>query len=51
MEHDAIDEYRKDKKRFLFSDIQKAFAIIMLIVFFISMMDELIPLIIKQFIL
>lgn len=50
MEHDAIDEFRENKKEFLFSDMQKVFATIMFIAFFVSFIDELIPLIIKQFI-
>ncbi len=50
MEHSAIDEYRENKKEFLFSDMQKVFATIMFIAFFVSFIDELIPLIIKQFI-
>lgn len=50
MEHDAIDEFRENKKEFLFSDMQKVFATIMFITFFVSFIDELIPLIIKQFI-
>lgn len=50
MEHNAIDEYRENKKEFLFSDMQKVFATIMFIAFFISFIDELIPMIVKQFI-
>ena len=50
MEHNAIDEFRENKKEFLFSDMQKVFATIMFIAFFISFIDELIPMIIKQFI-
>ncbi len=50
MEHNAIDEFRENKKEFLFSDMQKVFATIMFIAFFVCFIDELIPLIIKQFI-
>lgn len=50
MEHDAIEEYRNNKKAFLFSDMQKLFAIVMFIVFFISLIDELIPMILRPFI-
>ena len=45
-EHRAIQEYRDNKKAFLFSDTQKVFTIIMFIVFFISMIDNLIPVLI-----
>ena len=50
MEHNAINELRENKKGFLFSDMQKLFATIMFIAFFISFIDELIPMILKQFI-
>lgn len=50
MEHDAIEEYRNNKKVFLFSDMQKLFAIVMFIVFFISLIDELIPMVLRPFI-
>lgn len=50
MEHDAIEEYRKDKKKFMFSDMQKVFAVVMFIVFFVSLIDELIPMILRPFI-
>lgn len=50
MEHNAIDEFRENKKEFLFSDMQKVFAIVMFIVFLVSLIDELIPMILKPFI-
>lgn len=50
MEHNGIEDMRKNKKEFLFSDMQKIFAIIMFIVFFISLIDELIPMILRPFI-
>ena len=50
MEHNGIEDIRKNKKEFLFSDMQKIFAIIMFIVFFISLIDELIPMILRPFI-
>ena len=51
MEHNAIVEYRENKKEFLFSDMQKLFAIIMFIVFFISLIDESIHIVLQQIIL
>lgn len=51
MEHNAIKEYRENKKEFLFSDMQKIFAIVMFIAFFVALIDELIPMILKPFIL
>lgn len=51
LEHEGIKEYRENKKEFLFSDMQKIFAIIMFITFFVSLIDELIPMIIRPFIL
>lgn len=50
MEYNGIEEYRKNKKEFLFSDMQKIFAIVMFIVFFVSLIDELIPIILRPFI-
>lgn len=49
MEHTAITEFRENKKEFLFSDMQKVFAIVIFIVFFISLIDESIHSIIKAF--
>lgn len=51
MEHNGIVEYRENKKEFLFSDMQKLFAIVMFIVFFVSLIDELIRMVLQQFIL
>lgn len=47
-EYKAIQDYRNDKKMFLFSDIQKSFAVIVFIVFFIVLLQEIAPLILKQ---
>lgn len=47
-EYSAIQEYREDKKMFLFSDIQKAFAVIVFIVFFVVLLEEISPVILKQ---
>lgn len=49
-EYRGIQEYRTNKKMFLFSDMQKTFAVIMFIIFFISLIDKIIPVIVKQFI-
>lgn len=46
-EYKAIQEYRSSKKMFLFADIQKIFAIIMFIMFFLSLIETAIPLFIK----
>lgn len=51
MEHDAITEYRENKKAFLFSDMQKVFAIVMFISFFVCLIDELIHMVLQQIIL
>ncbi len=49
-EYKGIEEFRRDKKMFLFSDMQKTFAVIIFIMFFVSLLESLIPLFIKQFI-
>jgi hypothetical protein len=49
-EYDGIQEYRTDKKMFLFSDMQKAFSVLVFLVFFVALLEELIPLVLKQFI-
>lgn len=49
-EHTAIEEYREHKKAFLFSDMQKVFAIILCAMFFISMLYNLVPMVLKPFI-
>lgn len=46
-EYKAIQEYRSSKKMFLFADIQKIFAIVMFIMFFLSLIETAIPLFIK----
>ncbi|MGN1125471.1 MAG: hypothetical protein ACI4SM_04725 [Candidatus Gastranaerophilaceae bacterium] len=43
MEYRAISDYRKNKKVFLFSDMQKIFAILMLLIFLITFLYEVIP--------
>ena len=44
MEYRAIRDFRKNKKMFLFSDMQKIFAIVLFLVFFILLLMEVIPL-------
>lgn len=47
-EFKAIQSFREDKKMFLFSDIQKTFAFIILIVFFVVLVENIAPLVLKQ---
>ncbi len=47
-EYKGIQDFRTNKKMFLFSDIQKFFAVVVFIVFFIVLLEEIIPLILKQ---
>lgn len=44
MEYKAIRDFRRNKKMFLFSDMQKAFAIVAFLMFFILLLMEVIPL-------
>ena len=46
-EYKGIKEYRENKKMFLFSDIQKTFAFIIFIMFFVSLIENIVPAIIK----
>lgn len=43
MEYQAIIDYRKNKKMFLFSDIQKALALLSFLLYFVLLMIELVP--------
>lgn len=47
-EYKGIQDFRNNKKMFLFSDMQKTFAVIIFIVFLITLLEELTPLILKQ---
>ena len=47
-EYKGIKEFRENKKMFLFSDMQKTFAVIIFIMFFIELINELIPVIVKS---
>ncbi|MCD8378657.1 MAG: hypothetical protein LUB59_07720, partial [Candidatus Gastranaerophilales bacterium] len=49
-EYKGIEDFRKNKKMFLFSDMQKVFAVIIFLMFFVSLLENLIPIIVKQFI-
>ena len=49
-EYKGIKEYRENKKMFLFSDMQKAFAVIVFLMFFVGLVDSLIPVIVKSFV-
>ena len=43
MEYKALKDYRTNKKGFVFSDIQKVFAVLSFLAFFIMLLIELIP--------
>lgn len=47
MEYKGIKDFRKNKKMFLFSDMQKIYAVFAFLVFFIMLMIEIIPLFIE----
>jgi len=49
-EYKGIEEFRTNKKMFLFSDMQKAFSVLIFLMFFISMIESIVPLLIKRFI-
>ena len=46
-EYKGIKEYRENKKMFLFSDIQKSVAVIVFLMFFVSLIETIIPIIVK----
>lgn len=48
MEFKAIKDYRTNKKEFFFSDIQKIFSVILLLTFFICLLVETIPMVVKS---
>ena len=43
MEYKAMKDFRNNKKGFVFSDMQKIFAIFSFLTFFVMLMVELIP--------
>mgnify|MGYP007101836946 CR=1 FL=1 len=47
-EYKGIKEFRENKKMFLFSDMQKAFAVIIFIMFFLQLLNSVIPVIVKS---
>ena len=47
-EYKEIAEYREKKKMFLFSDIQKTVAVIVFLMFFVSLIETIIPVIVKS---
>ena len=47
-EFKGIQDFRNNKKMFLFSDMQKTFAVIVFIIFFATFLQEITPLIFKQ---
>lgn len=46
-EYLGIKEYRDNKKMFIFSDIQKTVAVVMFLIFFVSLIENIIPVFIK----
>ena len=47
-EYEGIKEYRENRKMFLFSDIQKTVAVIVFLMFFVSLIESVIPVIVKS---
>ncbi len=47
-EYRGIKEFREKKKMFLFSDMQKALAVVMFLIFFVGFVDSLIPAIVAK---
>ena len=45
-EYKGIKDFRENKKMFLFSDIQKLFAVILFLIFFVGLIEDIIPVII-----
>ena len=45
-EYRGIKEYRENKKMFLFSDMQKTFAVVVFLIFFVALIESLIPVIV-----
>lgn len=46
-EYKGIQDYRENKKMFLFSDMQKTFAVIVFLIFFVALIEDIIPVLIK----
>ena len=49
-EYQGIKDYRENKKMFLFSDMQKTFAVLVFLMFFGALIDSVIPVIVRLFI-
>jgi hypothetical protein len=49
LEREAIEDYRKNKKAFLFSDMQKTLAIVGLIFFFALFICDIVPVVYNCF--
>ena len=47
-EYKGIKEFRENKKMFLFSDIQKTVSVIVFLMFFVSLIETIIPVIVKS---
>lgn len=45
-EYKGIKEFRENKKMFLFSDMQKTFAVVIFITFFVALIENIIPVIV-----
>lgn len=43
MEYEAIKDYRKNKKAFMFSDMQKVLALLLMLLFLVLFITEIIP--------
>ena len=48
-EYEGIKEYRDKKKMFIFSDIQKTVAVVMFLIFFIAIVESIIPIFVQYF--
>lgn len=46
-EYKGIQDFRENKNMFLFSDMQKTFAVVVFIMFFVSLIDTLVPIFVK----
>ena len=46
-EYKGIKDFRENKKMFLFSDMQKTFAVVVFLIFFVALIEDIIPVIIK----
>ncbi len=49
-EYKGIKDYRENKKMFLFSDMQKTFAVLVFLMFFLALIDGIIPVFVGAFV-